>query len=168
MKRIAILAAGLAALAAGCASFDGRGLEPGRARQADVEAVMGQPAQRLSRSDGGTDLYYSRLPAGRRMYVARIGPDGVLRGIEQRLTFEHIKRVAPNVSTAKEVRELLGPPYRVVRMPRQNFDSWEYPWLDAEDRRMLWVNFSADGVVREVIEMHDYESDPPSSGGDKD
>jgi hypothetical protein len=29
------------------------------------------------------------------------------------------------------------------------------------------VNLSGDGVVREVIEMHDYESDPPS-GPSKD
>lgn len=155
-------------LAAGCASFDGRSLQAGKDRLADVEAAMGAPTERISRADGSTQLYYSRLPAGRKVFVATIGPDGVLRGIEQRLTFENIKKVAPNASTAKDVRELLGPPWRVVRMPRQNLESWEYPWQNAEDRRILWVNLSGDGVVREVVELHDYESDVPSGPGDKD
>lgn len=153
-------------VAGGCASFDGRGLEPGKARLADVEAAMGAPTGRLARPDGSTLLYYSRLPAGRQVFVATLGPDGVLRGFDQRLSAENIRKIAPNATTAKEVRELLGPPWRVVRMPRQNVDSWEYPWLNVEDRRILWVNVSGDGVVREVIEMHDYESDPPS--GPKD
>lgn len=155
-------------LAAGCASFDGRGLEAGSARQADVEAAMGAPTERVARPDGSTQLYYSRLPAGRKVFVATIGADGVLRGIDQRLTFDNIRKIAPDSTTAKEVRELLGPPWRVAHMPRKNVDSWEYPWQNAEDRRILWVNLSKDGVVREVIEMHDYESDPPSGGGEKD
>lgn len=155
----------LALLGTGCA-LDGRGLEPGKARLADVESAMGAPAERIARPDGSTQLYYTRLPEGRRMYVATVGPDGVLRSMDQRLTSENIKKISPNSTTAKEVRELLGPPWRVVRMPRQNLDSWEYPWQNVEDRRILWVNLSSDGVVREVVEMHDYESDPPS--GPKD
>jgi hypothetical protein len=154
-------------LAAGCTSFDGGGLEAGKSRLADVEAAMGAPTERVARPDGSTQLYYSRLPAGRKVFVATVGPDGVLRGLDQRLTSDNIRKIAPNTTTAKEVRELLGPPWRVVRMPRQNVDSWEYPWLNVEDRRILWVNLSGDGVVREVIEMHDYESDPPS-GPSKD
>jgi len=38
---------------------------------------------------------------------------------------------------------------------------WEYKWLDVADRRVFWVQFSEDWVVREVINMHDFESDPP-------
>ena len=156
----------LAALAAGCASFDGRGLEPGKARQADVEAAMGRPAETVKRADGTTQLYYTRLPEGRANYVATIAPDGTLRGIEQRLTAENIRKIAPNVTTSKEVAELLGPPFRVARMPIQKRDVWEYPWRIVEDRRILWVQHSYDGTVREVIEMHDYESDPPSAPKD--
>jgi hypothetical protein len=151
-----------AALLGGCAAFDGRGLEPGKARAADVEAVMGTPVERVAQPDGGSRLYFTRLPFGRANYVATIGPDGLLRGIEQQLKFENIKRIAPNVTTTKEVRELLGPPARIVRMARQQRDVWEYPWQLGEDRRILWVQHSYDGTVREVIEMHDYESDPPS------
>jgi hypothetical protein len=152
----------LATLLGGCASFDGGGLEPGKARQADVEAAMGKPVDSVKLADGGTRLYYTRLPEGRANYVATVGADGVLRGIEQQLSLENIKRIAPNATTAKEVRELLGPPFRVDRMGRQQRDVWTYPWRISEDKRILWVQFSYDGTVREVIEMHDYESDPPS------
>jgi hypothetical protein len=47
------------------------------------------------------------------------------------------------------------------RLPRQQRNVWEYPWRHAvRELRMLWVQFSDDGVVREVVEMHDYENDP--------
>jgi hypothetical protein len=165
MIRTASILMGLA-LFAGCASFNGSGLVPGKSTRAEVEASMGRPAEVLSRPNGDTLLYYSRLPFGREIYVATVGSDGVLRGIEQRLTRQNIAKVASGAQ-AKEVRELLGPPFRVVRMTRMARDVWEYPWREIEDRRMLWVQFSNDGQVREVIEMHDYESDPPS-GPDKD
>lgn len=160
MSKIAGFLAGLALLA-GCASYSGSSLVPGKSTRAEVEATMGRPAEVLSRPNGDTLLYYSRLPFGREMYVATVGSDGVLRGIEQRLTRQNIAKVAAGAQ-AKEVRELLGPPYRAVRMERMQRDVWEYPWREMEDRRILWVQFSSDGQVREVIEMHDYESDPPS------
>jgi len=165
MSKIASILAGLALLA-GCASFGGSSLVPGKSTRAEVEGTMGRPAEALTRANGDTLLYYSRLPFGRAMYVATVGSDGVLRGIEQRLTRQNIAKVAAGAQ-AKEVRELLGPPFRAVRMERMQRDVWEYPWREVEDRRILWVQFSNDGQVREVIEMHDYESDPPS-GPDKD
>jgi len=165
MIRMFNVLAGIALLA-GCASYSGSSLAPGKSTRAEVEATMGRPAEVLSRPNGDTLLYYSRLPFGREIYVATVGSDGVLRGIEQRLTRQNIAKVAAGAQ-AKEVRELLGPPYRAVRMERMQRDVWEYPWREVSDLRMLWVQFAADGQVREVIEMHDYESDPPS-GPDKD
>ncbi len=152
----------LALALGGCASFDGRGLVAGKSSEAEVEKLMGPPAERVAQANGDRLLYYPRLPNGRKTFVATVGPDGMLRGIEQRLSFDYIRKLTPNVSSAKQVRELLGPPYRVVRMGNLQRDVWEYPWQNVEDRRMLWVQFSYDGMLREVIEMHDYESDPPS------
>jgi hypothetical protein len=156
-----ILALGLSA----CASYDGRGLVPGQSTAADVETLMGAPTERIAQANGDTLLFYSRLPFGRRMYAATIGSDGRLRGMDQRLTYQSIAKLVPNTSSAKEVRELLGPPYRAVRMNLQERDVWEYPWQNYDDRRILWVQFSYDGVVREVIELHDLESDSPSGPG---
>jgi hypothetical protein len=160
MSKIASIFAGLALLA-GCASFSGSSLVPGKSTRAEVEGTMGRPAEVLSRPNGDSLLYFSRLPFGRQMYVATVGSDSVLRGIEQRLTRQNIAKVAAGAQ-AKEVRELLGPPFRAVRMERMQRDVWEYPWREVEDQRILWVQFSADGQVREVIEMHDFEADPPS------
>jgi len=148
-------------LMAGCASFDGRNLVPGKSTRAEVEATMGRPAEVLARPNGDTRLYFSRLPMGREIYVATVGNDGVLRGIDRTLTRKNIAGIKEGMNAA-DVREALGPPYRSVYMKLIDRDVWEYPWRIVEDRRILWVQFSRDAIVQEVIEMHDFESDPPS------
>jgi hypothetical protein len=155
-----------AILAAGCASFDGRSLTPGKSTRAEVEATMGVPAAADKKVSGETYLYFSRLPMGRAMYLAKIGPDNVLRALDQTLTKENIAKVKQDMTQA-EVRELLGPTWRSVDMKRMERDVWEYPWLLGEDRRILWVQFGRDGKVREVVEMRDWEYYPPS-GPSKD
>jgi hypothetical protein len=154
-----------AALIGGCASYDGRGLVPGQATEADVVALMGKPAQTLERPGGGKALYYLRQPLGRQAFRFITGPDGRLKEREQILTAENIKRIRPGATTKEQVRELLGPPYRVARAPFKPLDYWEYPWLLVEESRMLWVGIGDDGVVGDVIEMHDLESDEPTTPG---
>ncbi|HEY4637832.1 MAG TPA: hypothetical protein VIH23_06165, partial [Burkholderiales bacterium] len=61
-----------------------------------------------------------------------------------------------------EVRTLLGPPYEVSRLPRQKRDVWDYRWRFVREGRVLFVQFSDDGIVREVIERHDDDWDPES------
>lgn len=153
-----------AALLAGCASYDGRGLVPGQATEADVVALMGKPAQTLMRPDGGKALYFPRQPLGRQTFMVVTGPDGRVKERRQVLVPETIKRIRPGM-TAKEVSELLGPPYRSARAALKPLDYWEYPWLFVEEKRMLWIGVADDGVVRDVIEMHDLESDEPTTPG---
>ena len=73
----------LAALLAGCAST-GRDLVPGKSIAADAEAQMGPAAQRLTLANGDSELFFSRLPYGRAMYVVTFGPDGTMKSFEQR------------------------------------------------------------------------------------
>jgi hypothetical protein len=123
---------------------------------------MGTPALTLKGPDGETHLYFERYLTGPAMFVARLGPDGVLRGIEQRLVYANIHAVKEGMRAA-QVRELLGPPYSVSRLPRLQHDVWEYPWRHAvRELRVLWVHFSDDGVVRRVVEIHDDKRDPES------
>jgi hypothetical protein len=160
-----ILVAGLvAALAAGCASFDGRGLVPGVSTGAQVEALMGKPAGRMAGPDGSTVLYFSRNPMGRHNYAVTVGPDGVMRGIQQTLTQANIDKLMAGTTTSKQVREIFGPPdpYSVTYLPLKERDVWEYRWFEAGDKRILWVQFSKDGILREVINTHDYEADEPT------
>jgi len=147
------------ALVTGCASFDGRGLVPGKSTAAEVEALMGRSAQRLVFPNGNTALYFSRLPEGRAMFVVTLGPDGVMKSIEQRLVRENLKHVVAGVSTMQDVRELFGPPGGEGRLGRQARTWWEYKYRDYSQGRVIWVQFSDDGVVREVLDMIDWPWD---------
>ena len=154
-----------ALLLAGCASFDGHTLVPGKATAKEVTSLMGAPALELERPNGERLLYFTRYPFGRATFVAAIGPDGLLRGIDQRLNYWNIYAVKAGMRV-EEVRELLGPPREISRLPRQQREVWEYPWRHAvRELRILWVQFSDDGVVREIVERHDYEADPENDRG---
>jgi len=128
---------------------------PGQSTPAQVEALMGQPAQRLSTSAGETVWFYPRAPAGRDTFAVRIRPDGVLIAVEQRLTKENVARVVPGKTTTQEVRELFGPPSQIWRAGLKQRDVWDYPML--VDNRMMnfFVQFSDDGIVREAYLLHD-------------
>ena len=162
MKNLLLLWVALAI--GGCASYDGRGLVPGASTGSQVEALMGSPALRVTRPDGSTVLYFPRSPQGRHVYAATVGPDGVLRELDQRLTWANINRLMAGTTTAKDAREIFGPPYpyTISRMPFKPLEVWEYRWLDVDDKRVLWLHFSDDGILREVINTHDFEADEPS------
>jgi hypothetical protein len=158
-SRIPALALALAA--AGCASFDGRGLTPGQSDAAQVERVMGTPAEK--RQIGAETWYfYSRQPYGRVTYVARVGPDGRLVGLEQRLTDANVAKIVPNATRAQDVRDLLGPPWTAVQYAQLDRNVWTWwirrygdPGLPGE----LVVQMSPDGVVREVYFLQQGSAD---------
>ena len=150
---------------AGCASFDGRGLVPGKSTDAEAIALMGPPAQRLALPGGGSALYFSRLPTGRAMYVVTFGADGVMKSIEQRMDPAIFAKVVVNVWTKKEVGELLGPPALQGRYERLQRDWWEYRYLHTPYFRVVTVQFSYDGVVREMLDMRDWDEDRQSLDG---
>ena len=153
MKRILALACG--ALAAGCASFNGGNLVPGSSTAAQAEALMGPPAQQVSLPNGDTAIFFSRLPNGRAVYVVTVGPDRVMKSIEQRLTRANVAKLIPGTWTKKEVRELFGPPGDSVRYARLQREVWSYKFFGDSQRRIIYVQFSDDGVVREVMDMID-------------
>ncbi len=161
MRVVAAIAALAAAYLAGCASFDGGGFVPGKSGIAEIEAGMGMPDERLTLPNGDTVLYFSRLPAGRAMYAVTIGADGVMKSIEQRLTRQHMVTIRPGTWTKNEVRALLGPPGLTGRLVPDKREWWEYKYRDFREYRVLWVQFSEDGVAREVIDMQDPEMARP-------
>jgi hypothetical protein len=147
-RTLVALALGLA----GCAHFDGRGLTPGQSSAADVERVMGTPAEKRQVASE-TWYFYSRQPFGRVNYVARLTPDGRLVALEQRLTDANVAKIVPNITRAEQVRDLLGPPWSAWRYARLDRNIWTWhmrrygdPGIPGE----LSVQISPDGVVREV------------------
>ena len=150
MKKISL---SLAFLLGACAS--GPGLVPGQSTAADIEAK--HPAEK--RVVGGETVYYfPDLPWGYRSYAARVGGDGKLIAVEQRLTEENIAKVVSGKSTATEVRDLLGPPFEPVHVERMQRDMWTYPMriLGSPTPKWFIVQLSLDGVVRETYLFDDF------------
>jgi hypothetical protein len=151
-------------LFAGCATHNARDLAPGKSTAADAEAVLGAADQRLKLVNGDSALYFSRLPYGRAMYVVTVGPDNVVKSVEQRMQYASFARVVANTSTKKDVSELLGPPGKQGRFDRQKRDWWEYRYQLGLDYRAVWVQFSDDGVVREMLDMADPDEERKKDG----
>ena len=144
----------------GCASFDGRGLEPGKSFAADVEATMGRPAEKISAANGDSLWYYPRSEYGLQTFAVRISVDGVVRDIDQRLTMRNLRKLVAGVTTSQEAREVLGPPLRVSRNERLGRDVWEYRmYNDVQIEHNLAVQFSADGLLREVVLLRDLRNE---------
>ncbi len=147
----AIAAAGLA----GCASLQLP--EPGTP-VAQVEGKMGPAADKRVHSDGETWYYYPRQPHGLAMYVARVDKEGRLLSMEQRLTDENVARLEKGKTRADDVRDLLGPPWKVWPFPRMQRDIWEYRMAIGGAGSVpqgLYVQVSPDSVVREVYVLND-------------
>lgn len=86
-------------------------------------------------------------------FVARIAPGGKLIAVEQRLTDENVAKIVPNASNGSNVRDLLGPPAVITVFPRLNREVWQYHMRHFGDPGIpvaLYVQFSSDGVAREV------------------
>ena len=146
-----------ALLAAGCASIDGRGLAPGRSTAKEGETLMGAPAEKIAVAGGDTLWYYPRQPAGRQTWAVRLGADGVVRSVDPLLEEKNIARLAAGSTTKAGAREILGPPWQTSRLDRMQRDVWTYTMTNsAQWDYFLYVQFSDDGIVREVMMMKDY------------
>ena len=96
-------------------------------------------------------------------YVATLDTGGVLRGVEQRLTYDNIHSIHDGMRI-EDVELLLGPPRKIGYMPLKPWKIAEFPWWFANrEMRVLWVYYSDDGVVRRVTEQHDYADQPEGS-----
>jgi hypothetical protein len=92
---------------------------------------------------------------GRQTFALRITADGVLQHAAPVLTYDNLAKVVVGKTTREEARALLGPPYRVERMARQNQDSWEY-WMVLDTVPMhVWILSSDDGTVRGIVKGED-------------
>ena len=153
----AALALAAFVLAAGCAGP--QSLVPGQSTAADVQAAMGAPAHRRERPDGETWLFYPSQPFGRKVFVARVGPDGRLRALEQRLSEEYVAKLVPNHSRKDDVLDLFGPPYEAMTSARMQREMWSWHMRQAANEPVgLHVQMSPDGVVREIYLLDESRS----------
>lgn len=155
-KSLSLLAATW--LLAGCSTFGGSHLVPGTSTAAEVEATMGVPAEKLAVAGGDNVWFYPGGRLLRETYAVRIGANGVVRSVEQRLTEENIKKIVPGTTTIQEVRALMGPPSHVAHYPLKQLNSWTYPMVPGSilDWMVLWVEHDDSGIVRSAV----YTIDP--------
>jgi hypothetical protein len=155
--RIFIQAAILVAALAGCASFDGYSLVPGKSTAAEVEATMGPPHERYGAPGGDSVWMYSRQPIGRRNFAVTVAANGVVRSVEQRLTEANLRSLVAGQTTMQQTRELLGPPWLFSRNDRMQRNVWTWKMYNLVDiEHTLHVQFSDDGLVREVLMLRDW------------
>ena len=160
-----ILALALVLMLGGCASgYDGSNLVPGKSTAAEVEQSMGKVADRRQGPDGSTVLWFPRQPSGEVSYAATIGKDGKLASVEQRLTKENLQKIKPGASHENDVRDLLGPPWRVDKYPRRERIAWTYH-AQGMLPQIIVVEFSSDGIVREAYMINDPEKQSMDGGG---
>lgn len=129
--RLAILAG--AALLSGCASYDGRGLQPGVSSADDVVAVMGTPAMQWQEADGRRQLAYPRGPEGLQTYMAFIDAQGRLERIEGVLDTKHFARIEPGKSDQATILRLLGPSQPQWTMYFERRDELVWEWRICDD-----------------------------------
>lgn len=120
---------GAALMLVGCASYSGRGLQPGSATLAEVRAVMGEPARQWQNPDGSLQLAYPRGPSGYHTFMVHLGPDGRLRRIENVLDSLFFGRIQPGQDD-EEVTRILGPSIpawtTVTPARRERVREWRY------------------------------------------
>jgi outer membrane protein assembly factor BamE (lipoprotein component of BamABCDE complex) len=64
-----------------------------------------------------------------------------------------LDKIQPGVTTAQQVRELLGPPANTMHFPARGLDSLEYEARDYSDRLVISISIGSNGIVREVMRL---------------
>jgi hypothetical protein len=99
---------------AACDAVTMKDLKPGVSTGYDVRDKLGKPGIEWRNDDGSVTWEYTRQPEGTECFMATIGPDNILRSLENVLTPANFARVQPGW-TSDQVRRLLGKPRSVQK-----------------------------------------------------
>ena len=151
-----VLVAG-AALVAGCASYDGRGLQPGVSSVDEVVSVMGKPAMQWKDPDGRMQLAYPRGPEGLQTFMAFVDAQGRLERIEGVLGTKHFARIEPGKSDQAAILRLLGPsqPQWTMYFKARDELAWEWRFCNSwnEQSRFDVLFDGTTGIVRSTLQL---------------
>lgn len=149
MRMFTALLAVLATLAGGCNERPllQANLKPGVSTGFEVREAMGPPSMEWKNDDGSTTWEFTRMPAGKKNFMATIGTDNILRELKQVVTEETFAKVQTGM-TKDELRRLLGKPTQTMRMPLKPEDVWSWAYDDVFPREMFFdVTLNQDGKV---------------------
>lgn len=100
-------------------------LKPGVTTASEVRRIMGEPGMEWKNPDGGRTWEYTRQPEGNQCYMITLGPDEVLKSVEQVITPENQARVRPGMSK-DDIRRLLGKPRSVQTYSLKQEEVWDW------------------------------------------
>jgi hypothetical protein len=137
----------VALVIAGCAGMGGPPLVAGDP-EAAVRAKMGQPTA-VYRDGNEHLLEYAGGPFGQRTVMARIGPDGRLKSIEQVLTGQKFATLKIGTATRDDVLRTLGRPAERSYLALPKLEVWSYRYKESGVwNSMMHVHFDRSGVLR--------------------
>ena len=124
MKAFASLLAALCVVA--CTPMSS--IPPG-SPESQARGALGAPAAEFDYPDGTHQLVYPRGPLGTETYMVFL-KGGTVQRVEQALTDDNFYRIQAGVTTADQVRRMIGPPGRVVRFENLQQFAWDYRFRD--------------------------------------
>jgi hypothetical protein len=126
MKAPLWLTAALSAIAApACDIVALHELKVGVSTAAEVRSRMGLPQAEHRNADGSVTYEYSRQPQGIDCHMITIGPDQVVKKIEQALSEPNLAKVVAGMDR-DTLRRLLGKPGSVVTFPNSGEEVWDW------------------------------------------
>ena len=159
MKRfLALLCSLLTALGiGGCDYMNLKELKPGVSTATEVRERFGTPGMEWPNADGSVTWEYTRQPQGTECFMITIGPDGVLRKIDQVLNEGTFVRIQRGMS-ADEVRRLLGTPASQQRfeLAHETVWNWRIKSDFVSEGTFFSVHFNDDGRVERSGRTTDY------------
>ena len=132
---------------AGCDAVNMKDLKPGVSTGYDVRDKFGTPGIEWRNDDGSVTWEYTRQPQGTECFMITVGPDNILRSIENVLTPDNFARIQPGW-TKDQVRRLLGKPRSVQKFALKKEEVWDWQLPPEISVNVFFnVHFDAAGVV---------------------
>jgi len=135
---------------AGCDAVNMKDLKPGVSTGYDVRDNFGTPGIEWRNDDGSVTWEYTRQPEGTECFMATIGPDNILKSLENVLTPQNFARVEAGW-TKDQVRRLLGKPAssQFFQLKQETVWDWRisHGAPGASDPVFFTVSFNTDGRV---------------------
>ena len=110
---------------AGCDAVNMKDLKPGVSTGYDVRDKFGTPGIEWRNDDGSVTWEYTLQPQGTECFMITVGPDNILRSIENVLTPANFARIQPGW-TKDQVRRLLGKPRSVQKFALKKEEVWDW------------------------------------------
>lgn len=158
MRMFTALFAVLATLLGGCTDRPDLQLrlKPGVSTGFDVREAMGTPSMEWKNADGSTTWEFTRMPAGKKNFMATVGADNILREFTQVVSEENFAKVTAGMGK-DELRRLLGKPANTMRLPLKPEDVWSWAYDDVFPREMFFdVTLNNDGKVISTGRRNEY------------